>query len=137
MYGVSDAPVHPYWVDRNSPFEDKRSIDADDLLEFPLAMFHPRLRIPVAGGFYARILPTWMISWGIRNLNRRGVPAMIYFHPWEFNPDVQTNEPSFHKRFISFHKVDQTRQALEKLLSSHQFMTCRQLFGRYVDERDG
>ncbi|WP_122089268.1 polysaccharide deacetylase family protein [Halalkalicoccus subterraneus] len=132
MYGVGNAPVHPYWVDRNSPFEDSRSVTADDLLEFPPAVFHPRFRVPVAGGFYGRILPTWVISRGIRNLNRRGIPATLYFHPWEFNPDVQTAEPTFHKRFISFHNLDQTRETLETLLSSHEFGTCHQLLERYT-----
>lgn len=132
MYGVNDAPIHPYWVDRDHPFTDARSADADDLLEFPLAVAHPRLRIPTAGGFYGRLLPTWLLSWGIRNLNRRGIPAMIYFHPWEFNPDIRIDDPPFHKRFVSFHGLDRTRETLESLLSSHEFTTCRRLRERYV-----
>ncbi|WP_238532818.1 polysaccharide deacetylase family protein [Halalkalicoccus jeotgali] len=130
MYGVNGAPLHPYRVDPDAPFTDG-SASANGLVEFPIATFHPRLRLPIAGGFYGRLLPTRLVEMGIRNLNQRGLPAMIYFHPWEFNPAVRTDEPPLHKRFISFHGLDQTRDVLDSLLATHEFGTCRQLFERY------
>lgn len=125
MYGVQGAPVSPYRVDPRRPFEDVNGTEG--LLELPLAVFHPRIRLPIAGGFYARLLPTALLERGIRNLNRRGVPAMLYFHPWEFNPAVRTDEPPIHKRFISFHGIDRTGETLARLLSSFEFTTSDRL----------
>lgn len=125
MYGVQGAPVSPYRVDPRRPFED--SNEADGLLELPLAVFHPRARLPIAGGFYARLLPTAVLKRGVRNLNRRGIPAMLYFHPWEFNPAVRTNEPPVHKRFVSFHGIDRTEEKLAELLSTFEFTTSERL----------
>lgn len=125
MYGVQGAPVSPYRVDPRRPFEDVN--ETEGLLELPLAVFHPRIRLPTAGGFYARLLPTALLGRGIRNLNRRGIPAMLYFHPWEFNPAVRTDEPPIHKRFISFHGIDRTEETLARLLSSFEFTTSDRL----------
>ncbi len=131
MYGVGGAPVHPYWVDLDRPFRDVRPTEADDLFELPLAVFHPRVRIPIAGGFYGRLLPTWLLSRGIRTLNRRGIPATLYFHPWEFNPEVRVDGVPAHKRFISFHGLDRARETLARLLSAHEFTTCERLVEVY------
>jgi peptidoglycan-N-acetylglucosamine deacetylase len=131
MYGVNGAPVSPYWVDRRRPFIDASPTDADDLFELPLAVFHPRVRIPTAGGFYGRILPRWLLSRGISNLNRRGIPATIYFHPWEFNPEVRVDGVPAHKRFISFHGLDRAREKLGELLAAHEFTTCKRVMELY------
>lgn len=125
MYGVSGAPLLPYRVDPRRPFE--RSNGTDGLLELPAAVFHPRVRLPIAGGFYVRLLPTAVLKRGIRNLNRRGIPATLYFHPWEFNPAVPVDEPPAHKRFISFHGIEWTERKLAELLSTYAFTTCERL----------
>lgn len=129
MYGVQGAPVSPYRVDPRHPFEDANGTGR--LLELPLAVFHPRARLPTAGGFYARLLPTALLERGIRNLNRREIPAMLYFHPWEFNPAVRTDEPPIHKRFVSFHGIERTEEKLTKLLSRFEFTASDRLVEAY------
>ncbi|WP_436344070.1 polysaccharide deacetylase family protein [Natronorubrum sp. FCH18a] len=126
MYGVSSAPVRPYYVDIDDPFSTEGRGEAG-LLEFPLATFHPTLRMPIAGGFYARLQPTWLLKRGIQNLNRREIPATLYFHPWEFNPAVATTEIPAHKRFVSFRGIETLGRKLEALLSTHEFGTFEQL----------
>ncbi len=126
MYGVSSAPVRPYCVDSREPFS-AGAYTGSDLVEFPLATFHPVLRIPTAGGFYARLQPTWLLKRGIRNLNRRGIPATLYFHPWEFNSEIATTEVSAHKRFISFRGSDTLGEKLEALLAAFEFGTVERV----------
>lgn len=131
MYGVRGAPVRPYRVDPRRPFED---VDGGDgLLELPLAVFHPRVRLPTAGGFYARLLPTAVLRRGIRNLNRQGIPATLYFHPWEFDPKVRTAEPPLHKRFVSFHGIERTEEKLAELLSTFEFTTSERLVEAHTE----
>ncbi|WP_224332692.1 polysaccharide deacetylase family protein [Haloprofundus halobius] len=126
MYGVSNAPLRPYRVPENAPFRPpKANTPTTGLVEYPLAVTDTSVRLPVAGGFYARLLPTRVVEWGIRSLNRRGIPATIYFHPWEFNPAVATPEPSLPKRFVSFHGIERTVEKLERLLRTFEFGTIR------------
>ncbi len=50
-------------------------------LNFPKGM-----RIPVGGGGYFRLFPSWFLSYCLRKLENQGLPFIIYCHPYEFNP---------------------------------------------------
>lgn len=128
MYGVSGAPISPYYPAVGAPFEADAGAGGS-LLELPLAVFHPRVRLPVAGGFYARMLPYWVIAKGIRSLNARDIPAMIYFHPWEFNPAVPIDDLPMWNRFVSFHGIGGLRSKLERLLETFPFATANRMRG--------
>jgi polysaccharide deacetylase family protein (PEP-CTERM system associated) len=43
--------------------------------------------LPIAGGVYLRLLPECFIRYGIRMLERRGEPVVLYLHPWEVDPE--------------------------------------------------
>ena len=96
------------------------------MVEVPVAV-HPRFKI--AGGFYARLLPKRVIEWGVNALNSRDVPAVLYFHPWEFSPDVRSADPPIHARFISYHGLDRTEGMLDRLLSKYHFGTVEEVVG--------
>ncbi|MFH5801817.1 polysaccharide deacetylase family protein [Haladaptatus sp. CMAA 1911] len=125
MYGVPEAPVRPYRVDPTDPFGPGDG----ELIELPTAVAHPRVRIPIAGGFYARMLPARMLREGVRSLNRKGIPATLYFHPWEFNPSVTTDSPPYHARFVSFYGIERTIGKLDSLLDAFDFKPA----GRVVE----
>jgi polysaccharide deacetylase family protein (PEP-CTERM system associated) len=56
------------------------------LLEVPVAVWGAgRLRFPVAGGGYFRVLPKRLLLQALRSISRDR-PAIIYCHPYEFNP---------------------------------------------------
>lgn len=76
LYGNGDAPRFPYRVANGR------------LLEIPMATVAlSRLRFPVAGGVYLRLLPLDAICWAIERLNNvEGQPAVLYLHPWELDP---------------------------------------------------
>jgi polysaccharide deacetylase family protein (PEP-CTERM system associated) len=128
MYGVSSAPIHPYRVHPDDPFAEGRPESGEGgFVEFPLAVSGSSVRLPVAGGFYARLFPTWLLKRGIRHLNTYAVPAMLYFHPWEFNPEVPIRDLPWHKRFVSFHNVETLETKFDELLSSFEFDTVRRV----------
>jgi polysaccharide deacetylase family protein (PEP-CTERM system associated) len=73
-YGIPGAPVGPYSIGK--------------LRELPLAtLIVAGRRIPAAGGGYLRYFPYAMIEGAVRQANRRGDPAVIYLHPYEFDPE--------------------------------------------------
>jgi polysaccharide deacetylase family protein (PEP-CTERM system associated) len=73
-YGIPGAPVSPYTIGQ--------------LRELPLAtLIVGGRRIPAAGGGYLRYFPYAVIEGAVRQANRRGDPAVIYVHPYEFDPE--------------------------------------------------
>jgi peptidoglycan-N-acetylglucosamine deacetylase len=43
--------------------------------------------LPFTGGMGFRTSPYWYTAWFFEQLNRRGVPGMIYLHPWELDDE--------------------------------------------------
>lgn len=149
MYGVRDAPRRPYAVRGDDPFAappPPGGVDADrdapaadggdaraatDLVEVPLSVLGSRLRLPIAGGFYARVLPRRLLTAGIARLERAGVGANLYFHPWEFDPAVRTDDPPLAARLISFAGIDRLPGLLASLLDRFEFGPVGDLHDEY------
>jgi polysaccharide deacetylase family protein (PEP-CTERM system associated) len=57
------------------------------ILEVPVAVWATgRWRVPVAGGGYFRVLPTAVLARALRAIVASRRPAVVYCHPYEFNP---------------------------------------------------
>lgn len=126
MYGVLGAPNRPYRVALDDPFSASPAVSPSELVECPLSVADARFPMPIAGGFYARVLPVSVLEGGVRWLNRNGVPANLYFHPWEFNPNVRI-DCSMPKRFVSFTGIEKTERKLERLLAAFDFGSVRDM----------
>lgn len=76
-YGWPDAPRFAF-----HPLPDS------DLVEIPVttAMLGKK-RIAAGGGGFFRLLPYSYSRWAIRQVNADARPGIIYFHPWEIDPD--------------------------------------------------
>jgi polysaccharide deacetylase family protein (PEP-CTERM system associated) len=86
LYGVPDAPLFPYHISSSNIKVDSSD---ESLWEFPLSAYKipfANKNVPIAGGVYFRLLPYWFIKRCIKNLNRRGRPAIFYIHTWELDP---------------------------------------------------
>lgn len=79
LFGSADNPRNPHVVQR----------ETGNLMEFPASTIRVAGRnFPVAGGAFFRGLPLWYSRWGVRRLNREGLPAMVYIHPWELDTGI-------------------------------------------------
>ena len=56
-----------------------------------------------SGGGFLRVLPWWMIERGMRQCAARGVPAVVYLHPWDFAVDCPVPPMSRWHRFKCYH----------------------------------
>jgi len=127
MYGVSRAPIRPYRVAADSPFEYFPAVQSGEgLIELPLAVLNKFVRIPISGGFYGRLLPVWVLERGLRRLNHHGIPVNVYFHPWEFNPKISYNGLRLHRRFISSYGTNRIKAKLNRLLQVFDFQTIEE-----------
>ena len=78
-YGIPRAAAEPSVV---------REKNGRRLVEFPLATVAGLgRRWPVAGGLYWRLLPSWTIRSVLNRIHREGRPAVLYFHPQEFDKE--------------------------------------------------
>ena len=85
LYGVPDAPLYPYHISSSNIKIDNPE---EDFLEFPLSVYRIPIvhkNIPIAGGFYLRLIPYWFIKHAIIRINKMNQPATFYIHPWEFD----------------------------------------------------
>lgn len=79
-YGVPDAPDEPFMVQGPS---------GRSLLELPpLTWKLGKKKLAVAGGGYFRLLPLELMRRGLRQAAKDHRPAILYFHPWEFDPGL-------------------------------------------------
>ncbi len=111
-YGVPDAPDTPFRI---------VGPGGSQLIELPLLTWNVLgYRMPVAGGGYFRLLPLRLMLNGIAQMNRRGLPAATYFHPWEFDPDQPRLPINGVKRFRHYVGLKKTTPRLAALLDRHR-----------------
>jgi len=123
LYGVWNAPTTPY----KPSYEDiTKEDESTPLWEFPLLVHSLKgVRVPVAGGFYMRFFSVNLIAKAIKKLNRRGFPAVIFFHNWELDLETPRLKMGWYRYFVTYHKLKETGKKLEQLLSKVQFTSFR------------
>jgi polysaccharide deacetylase family protein (PEP-CTERM system associated) len=100
-------------------------------------------RIPALGGGYVRGLPLAYTLWAMRQRLATGVPAVVYFHPWEFSSASILpgwNEVATHPRSVArlaWYTLARTPgrgprmlAKLDQLLRRYTFGPLRQLLER-------
>ncbi len=117
-YGIPDAQRFPHILETA----------AGPLVEFPLTTLPLRfgrkeVRLPIAGGGYLRLFPARLLTWGIKRINEtEKQPAVLYFHPWEIDPDQpRIKEAGLKSRFRHYLNLDKTEGKLRHIYSEIQF----------------
>ena len=119
-YGLKNAPLSIYRPNLENP----SLIDNNSkLIEFPLTVFKiGKIRIPISGGFYLRILPYTLYKYLLKKINKTNRSFIIYFHPWEtYLKTYRVSNIGIIKYFISYHGIKNTLKKVEKLLQDFKF----------------
>lgn len=112
LYGISDAPRQPFYI----------RIQGADLLEFPLPVLDlAAFGVPVTGGVYLRLLPLQLQIAALRKLTKRSRPVVLYFHPWELDPDQPRLASAFGPKFYHYAGLRRTEGRLRHLLRTFRF----------------
>lgn len=113
-YGIPDAPRGPFLA-----VGKEREILELPPLTYRLAGFN----LPVAGGGYFRLFPLGLMRAGLRQSARTPPPAagMLYFHPWEFDPEQPRLPLKGHKRWRTYVGMGKTTARLASLLKAFPF----------------
>ncbi|HVP13601.1 MAG TPA: DUF3473 domain-containing protein [Phycisphaerae bacterium] len=104
------------------------------LIECPLAAYACLGRnLPVAGGGYFRLLPGAVARFAIHRINSRGIPAILYMHPYELDVDgirehrLAGLNVGWWRRVTQGLFRDRMEGRLHRLLESSRFTTMREL----------
>jgi len=120
IYGMPDAPRFPHTIHR-----DRGSIQEFPLTTLPIKVLGKEFRLPVAGGGYLRLLPVALLKHALIKINRQEKqPVVLYFHPWEIDPD-QPKVPGapLKSRFRHYVNLHKTRDKLRTLFAALPFGT--------------
>jgi len=121
LYGVPNAPLHIY-----RPAKEDITIDDSNgaIVEFPMTVLKHGMNIPIAGGFYLRLLPNWFLKYGIREVNKSR-PAIVYIHPWEAYSGTPRMRLPWSSSFITYHGINSALKKFEELLNAFKFEPIR------------
>ncbi len=126
-----DSSIFPIWHDRygflgaHSSFH-RIVTKAGSLWELPpstIALLG--VRIPIAGGGYARVLPYCVLRRLLRIVESQKQQLVLYFHPWELDPDQPRMRGPLLSRFRHYINLSQTEEKLAGLLQDFRFGPIR------------
>lgn len=127
--------VHPDYGIQDFPTE--LTLLHNGLLEVPMRKSQIfGTQIPVCGGGYFRMLPYSFIKAALKNSLKDG-PTVMYFHPWEFDPEQPVVALKGMKKFRHYVGLLKNREKFERLLSDFEFTSIKELiennesFGSY------
>jgi polysaccharide deacetylase family protein (PEP-CTERM system associated) len=122
-YGIPAAPRHPH---------QRRTLAGASIWELPPATVrYLGATLPVAGGGYLRHLPPQVMQWGIQRLNHvERKPAVIYLHPWEFDPGQPRQPVGRLTAWRHYGNLDRTEERLVGLLRRFRFGTAASLLSQ-------
>jgi polysaccharide deacetylase family protein (PEP-CTERM system associated) len=124
-YGIPGAP---------RKLHRARTPQGRTIVEFPPSTMKlgPAI-LPVGGGGYLRIYPDSVTHWAIGRLNRReAMPAVVYIHPWEVDPEQPRIKASRLSRFRHYSGLKKTASTLRSIMKRYAFGPMRQVI-RHTD----
>ena len=81
-----------------------------------------KINIPFGGGGYLRLAPMAFTRWAIKATHRRERrPFMVYFHPWELDPEQPRLQGSWKSRLRHYRGLSKTESRLDEILAAGIF----------------
>lgn len=121
-YGIDGSPQHPYIVEEFG------------IPEFPVSVRKVLGQQLGIGGAYFRIMPYSWTKASIEAFNKAGMPAGVYLHPWEFDPDHPNVKMGGRLGKITHYwNLRSTRPRFEQLLADFQFAPIGEVLAALPD----
>ncbi len=119
-YSSSVAPVqHDHYGWPGSPRFAWRPLPDSALIELPVTTARLGSRVLAAGGGgFFRLLPYRFSSWAVEQVNAQGQPAVLYFHPWEVDPEQpRVADAPIKSKLRHYSRLSAMEGKLERLLT--------------------
>lgn len=130
-----DSSIFPVLHDRYglpgaNPWCHELTTSSGSLMEAPpstVSVFG--LRLPIAGGGYFRLFPYPTLQRWLHKVEVQGHPLVLYFHPWELDPEQPRMNGSLFSQFRHYLNLDKTEGRLRSLLKDFAFAPVRETVG--------
>ena len=111
VYGIGDFPTVPCFL-------------PNGLIEVPLSTVKVlNQRVPLGGGGYFRLYPLAVTRALFGHANHKGVPCVVYLHPFEMGKVVRRiEEASLIRKFRTYAGVRTAKDKLRSLLREFRFV---------------
>ena len=131
LYGMPNAELKPYKITSKNL---EKNNHGGKLIEFPLlTRKFFKYSVPVAGGFFIRLLPLRWIETAIKNNESKKIPSTFYIHSWELTPEYMKKVSlSKSDSFITYHNLEKTTKRLQRLLKKFEFTS----FERFISKNN-
>jgi polysaccharide deacetylase family protein (PEP-CTERM system associated) len=114
-YGLPGSPEAPHIL---------KTPNGSSLVEFPLSTAKVfGYKLPVAGGGYFRLYPYALSKYGLKQVNRRGMPFIFYLHPWEIDAEQPRVAAKWFSRFRHYNNLHKCETRLHQLMKDFQLGT--------------
>jgi polysaccharide deacetylase family protein (PEP-CTERM system associated) len=126
LYGMPKAPRFPYrWA----------CAENRTLYEIPpmtVQVFGHNL--PAGGGGHLRILPMAYTRWAMRRIRQRdGRAAVVYFHPWEVDPDQPRLPGKLKSKLRHYTNLRNMGNRIREILRGGEFVSLRTLLENQIE----
>lgn len=133
-----DSSIFPivhdtYGIPHAERFPHEIATGSGKLTEFPISTLSVRVgnldwRLPIAGGGYLRLFPASLVGRAINHINvRERQPAVVYFHPWEIDPDQPRIRAGLKSCFRHYLNLERMESKIRHLLKNFRFTTTREI----------
>jgi polysaccharide deacetylase family protein (PEP-CTERM system associated) len=131
VYDSSMAPL-PFIGSSGYPKAPwKHTLALGDMWEIPpLVGSTPVVSLPLGGGWGLRTFPYGLIRASIKKINNQAVPAVIFLHPREFDPDCPSIKIPLVKRFVLNAGRESTEKRLGRLFEDFEFSSINEFLSR-------
>lgn len=124
--GINEIPV--------SSFCYRGSCDNNNPFPRPLTIKMLSRQIPFGSGLFISLLGS-TISYFIDSVNRKHVPAILFFHPWQLYMHEKIAGPGFkfkmlYRNPLCIPYTVSIENKLERLLKRHSFLSFRRYYGQ-------
>ncbi len=132
-----DSSVYPIWHDRYGVPKAPRSVytafekNGVNLTEFPMSTMKVfGKNVPFGGGGYLRIFPNWFTQMGIKSVNKEGMPAIMYMHPWEFDPNQPRINIGTTQSLRHYYNIKNNLSKLGRLLDRFEWTSFKEFISK-------
>lgn len=95
------------------------------------------LSIPAGGGGYFRLIPYPLLRYLLKRLEKEREQIVMYFHPWELDPDQPRMQGALLSRVRHYMNLDKTEGRLRALLDDFKFGSISEVMAPIRELRCG